>query len=716
MKQKQPKFSGILVVAVLMVLVLFIVSLSPLLAASGSKDTTYSEIYYYFENQQVTSFRLDLGTGSLELWLKEGKAALPESNAAASLPTGGLLTGVYSSDDNALPANGGTVYMTYKLPYGGDFNTGKISDFVDEYNAANPDAPMVFDYVAAKTSIPWLEIIFYVAMIGSIGMLFMSMYRGGAGGGIMNVGRAKVKDQQENQRKATFADVAGADEEKAELQEVVEFLKAPNKFNSLGARIPHGVLLVGPPGTGKTLLARACAGEAGVPFYAISGSDFVEMYVGVGASRVRDLFETARKSPASIVFIDEIDAVGRHRGAGLGGGHDEREQTLNQLLVEMDGFAVNEGIIVLAATNRPDILDPALLRPGRFDRQITVGYPDVKGREAILEVHAKGKPLAKDVDLGVLAKRTSGMTGADLENVLNEAAILAARFKKKEITMVELEEAITRTVVGPEKRSRVVTEEDKRITAYHEAGHAIVALKMEHCDPVHEVSIIPRGQAAGYTMTMPDNDDSHISRGKILDQIAMSMGGRVAESIALDDICTGAIGDLKHASDLARRMVIEFGMSDEIGPVFLGGDSEVFIAKDWGHQRSYSEEVAAKVDKEIRRILEEQFERAKQVLLHEREALDRVVKYLIEYERITGEEFEKIFHNEPVELVSYKERKEALEKPDEEEKPEDESDDRTGDEPEQRHEGSGDDSSEDKPEKEAEQKFYRPGGFDGEDK
>ena len=497
---------------------------------------------------------------------------------------------------------------------------------------------------------------------------------------------------------------------------MVEFMRSPKRFTAMGARIPKGCLLVGPPGTGKTLLAKAVAGEAGVPFFSISGSDFVEMFVGVGASRVRDLFNTAKKCAPAVVFIDEIDAVGRQRGSGLGGGHDEREQTLNQLLVEMDGFAVNEGIIVLAATNRPDILDPALLRPGRFDRQITVGYPDVKGREAILEVHAKGKPLAKDVDLGVLAKRTSGMTGADLENVLNEAAILAARFKKKEITMVELEEAITRTVVGPEKRSRVVTEEDKRITAYHEAGHAIVALKMEHCDPVHEVSIIPRGQAAGYTMTMPDNDDSHISRGKILDQIAMSMGGRVAESIALDDICTGAIGDLKHASDLARRMVIEFGMSDEIGPVFLGGDSEVFIAKDWGHQRSYSEEVAAKVDKEIRRILEEQFERAKQVLLHEREALDRVVKYLIEYERITGEEFEKIFHNEPVELVSYKERKEALEKPDEEEKPEDESDDRTGDEPEQRHEGSGEDSSEDKPEKEAEQKFYRPGGFDGEDK
>lgn len=560
----------------------------------------------------------------------------------------------------------------------------------------------------------------YLLVFGAMFILFAVMNNNaaaqGGGGKMMNFGknRAKLTTQEENHIK--FSDVAGLKEEKEEIAEIVDFLRDPGKYTRLGARIPKGVLLVGPPGTGKTLLAKAVAGEAGVPFFTISGSDFVEMFVGVGASRVRDLFEDAKKNAPCIVFIDEIDAVARRRGTGMGGGHDEREQTLNQLLVEMDGFAVNEGIIVLAATNRPDILDPALLRPGRFDRQITVGYPDVKGREAILEVHAKGKPLAKDVDLGVLAKRTSGMTGADLENVLNEAAILAARFKKKEITMVELEEAITRTVVGPEKRSRVVTEEDKRITAYHEAGHAIVALKMEHCDPVHEVSIIPRGQAAGYTMTMPDNDDSHISRGKILDQIAMSMGGRVAESIALDDICTGAIGDLKHASDLARRMVIEFGMSDEIGPVFLGGDSEVFIAKDWGHQRSYSEEVAAKVDKEIRRILEEQFERAKQVLLHEREALDRVVKYLIEYERITGEEFEKIFHNEPVELVSYKERKEALEKPDEEEKPEDESDDRTGDEPEQRHEGSGEDSPEDKPEKEAEQKFYRPGGFDGEDK
>ena len=589
------------------------------------------------------------------------------------------------------------------------------SDSLAELMAEHPDTKYI-----VNTNDPdfWGDLAMSVLpTIALIAIMFYFMRQMmGANNRNMQFGKTNAKTNEATRPKVKFEDVAGVDEAVEELEEIRDFLSDPDRYRKLGAKIPRGVLLVGPPGTGKTLLAKAVAGEAGVPFFSISGSDFVEMFVGVGASRVRDLFNTAKKCAPAVVFIDEIDAVGRQRGAGLGGGHDEREQTLNQLLVEMDGFAVNEGIIVLAATNRPDILDPALLRPGRFDRQITVGYPDVKGREAILAVHAKGKPLGKDVDLGVLAKRTSGMTGADLENVLNEAAILAARFKKKEITMVELEEAITRTVVGPEKRSRVVTEEDKRITAYHEAGHAIVALKMEHCDPVHEVSIIPRGQAAGYTMTMPDNDDSHISRGKILDQIAMSMGGRVAESIALDDICTGAIGDLKHASDLARRMVIEFGMSDEIGPVFLGGDSEVFIAKDWGHQRSYSEEVAAKVDKEIRRILEEQFERAKQVLLQEREALDRVVKYLIEYERITGEEFEKIFRNEPVELVSYKERKEALEKPDEEEKPEDESDDGTGDEPEQRHEGSGEDSPEDKPEKEAEQKFYRPGGFDDEDK
>ena len=647
MKQKQPKFSGILVVAVLMVLVLFIVSLSPLLAASGSKDTTYSEIYYYFENQQVTSFRLDLGTGSLELWLKEGKAALPESNAAASLPTGGLLTGVYSSDDNALPANGGTVYMTYKLPYGGDFNTGKISDFVDEYNAANPDAPMVFDYVAAKTSIPWLEIIFYVAMIGSIGMLFMSMYRGGAGGGIMNVGRAKVKDQQENQRKATFADVAGADEEKAELQEVVEFLKAPSKFNSLGARIPHGVLLVGPPGTGKTLLARACAGEAGVPFYAISGSDFVEMYVGVGASRVRDLFEKAKKTMPSIIFIDEIDAVGRQRGAGLGGGHDEREQTLNQLLVEMDGFEANDGVIVMAATNRADILDKALLRPGRFDRQVYVGLPDVKGREEILKVHTKNKPLAPDVSLKVIAQRTAGFAGADLENLVNEAALLAARRSRKAITMEDIEEASMKVMAGPEKKSRVVTPEEKKLTAYHEAGHAVAGFYCKHHPRVHEITIIPRGQAGGYTMYLPEKDRSYVTKGEMFEDIVSSLGGRVAEQLILDDISTGASNDLQQATNIARQMITKYGFSERLGPVVYGtSQEETFLGRDFTQGKGYSESTAAEIDGEMRDIIDEAYETCRRTLTEHIDQLHALAQALMEREKLNEKEFNAVMAGE----------------------------------------------------------------------
>jgi cell division protease FtsH len=459
--------------------------------------------------------------------------------------------------------------------------------------------------------------------------------------------------------KVTFDNVAGADEEKEELKEVVEFMRNPKRFAEMGARIPKGVLLVGPPGTGKTLLAKAAAGEAEVPFYSISGSDFVEMFVGVGASRVRDLFNTAKKTAPAVVFIDEIDAVGRQRGAGLGGGHDEREQTLNQLLVEMDGFAPNEGIIVIAATNRPDILDPALLRPGRFDRQITVNYPDVKGREEILKVHAKNKPFEEDVDLSVLAKRTPGFTGADLENVLNEAAILAARFHKKKIGMKELEEAITRVVVGPEKKSRVITAEDKKITAYHESGHAIVAMKLPGCDPVHEVSIIPRGMAGGYTMTLPKEDMKHMTRGKLLDEIAMLLGGRVAETLALGDISTGAYNDLQRASDLARKMVVEYGMSEEIGPVFLGGKEEVFIAKDWGHQRNFSEEIAAKVDAEIKRILEEQFDRAKVCIGADMEALARTAKALIEYERVTGEEFGAIYEGKEVEISAFKTKPET---------------------------------------------------------
>ena len=535
--QHKPRFSGILVVAVLMVLVLFFVSLSPLLSATASNHINYSEIYYYFENQQVTSYRLDMGTNKLEMWLKEGKIPLPEATVQMDdEQTGGLLNSLGAAEEDMLPANGGTVYVTYKLPYGVDFNTGKISDFVDAYNEANPDAPMIFDYVAAKTSIPWLEIIFYVVMLGSLGMLFMSMYRGGAGGGIMNVGRAKVKDQQENQRRATFADVAGADEEKAELQEVVEFLKAPGKFNSLGARIPHGVLLVGPPGTGKTLLARACAGEAGVPFYAISGSDFVEMYVGVGASRVRDLFEKAKKTMPSIVFIDEIDAVGRQRGAGLGGGHDEREQTLNQLLVEMDGFDANDGVIVMAATNRADILDKALLRPGRFDRQVYVGLPDVKGREEILKVHTKNKPLGPDVSLKTIARTTAGFSGADLENLVNEAALLAARRGKKAITEPEIEEASVKVMMGPEKKSHVVTDDERRLVAYHETGHAITGYFGKHHDPVHQISIISRGGAGGYTMYLPEKDPSYVTKTAMFENIVSLLGGRVAEQLVLDDI------------------------------------------------------------------------------------------------------------------------------------------------------------------------------------
>ena len=529
-------------------------------------------------------------------------------------------------------------------------------DYPFTYTYNPPPEPSILEYILP-----------YLIMLIIIAVFYVVVFRAQGGGNkMMSFGKAHARTQMDPNNRVTFDDVAGADEEKEELKEVVEFMRAPKRFTEMGARIPKGVLLVGPPGTGKTLLAKAVAGEAKVPFFSISGSDFVEMFVGVGASRVRDLFTTAKKCAPAVVFIDEIDAVGRQRGAGLGGGHDEREQTLNQLLVEMDGFAVNEGIIVIAATNRPDILDPALLRPGRFDRQITVNYPDVKGREAILKVLAKGKPLAKEVSLEVLAKRTPGFTGADLENVLNEAAILAARFKKKEIGMTELEEAITRTVVGPEKRSHVITPEDKRITAYHEAGHAVVARVLPNCDPVHEISVIPRGRAAGYTMTMPEDDRDHMSRGKILDEIAMALGGRVAESIFLDDICTGAYSDLQKATELARRMVVEFGMSDEIGPVFLGGQTEVFIAKDWGHQRNFSEEVAARVDKEIRRILEEQYDRAKTVLTEHREAMERIVKALIEYEHIDGDDFEKLFKGEDVELETFSDRRARIEKADEE--------------------------------------------------
>ena len=639
--QHKPRFSGILVVAVLMVLVLFFVSMSPLLAASASNHINYSEIYYYFENHQVTAYLLDRGTDELELWLKEGAIPLPEATVQLDgQEGGGLLNSLTSSSEDALPSNGGTVYVVYQLPYGIDFNTGKISELVDEYNKLNPDAPMIFDYVAPRSTIPWMEIIFYVVMLGSLGLLFMSMYRGGAGGGIMNVGRAKVKDQQENQRKATFADVAGADEEKAELQEVVEFLKAPGKFNSLGARIPHGVLLVGPPGTGKTLLARACAGEAGVPFYAISGSDFVEMYVGVGASRVRDLFEKAKKTMPSIVFIDEIDAVGRQRGAGLGGGNDEREQTLNQLLVEMDGFDANDGVIVMAATNRADILDKALLRPGRFDRQVYVGLPDVKGREEILKVHTKNKPLGPDVSLKTIARSTAGFSGADLENLVNEAALLAARRGKKAITEPEIEEASVKVMMGPEKKSHVVTDDERRLVAYHETGHAITGYFSKHHDPVHQISIISRGGAGGYTMYLPEKDPSYVTKTAMFENIVSLLGGRVAEQLVLDDISTGASNDLQRATDTARAMVTRYGFSERMGPVVYGSDPEqTFLGRDFGQGKGYSESIASEIDNEIRDIVDEAYETARRLLTEHMDKLHAVANVLIEREKISGDEF-----------------------------------------------------------------------------
>ncbi len=488
----------------------------------------------------------------------------------------------------------------------------------------------------------------YLIPIGLILVVFYFIMRQQQGNGnkALSFGKSRARMQVNDKNRKTFADVAGADEEKAELAEIVDFLKNPKRFIELGARIPKGVLLVGPPGGGKTLLAKAVAGEAGVPFFSISGSDFVEMFVGVGASRVRDMFENAKKNSPCILFIDEIDAVGRQRGSGLGGGHDEREQTLNQLLVEMDGFQTNEGIIILAATNRKDILDPALLRPGRFDRQIVVSYPDIKGREEILRVHAKGKPLDDSVDLKVLAKRTPGFIGADLENVLNEAAILTARGKKQKIGMPEVEEAITRVIAGPEKKSRVITEKDKRCTAYHEVGHAICAKAQPECDPVHEVSIIPRGMAAGYTMTLPEDDRQHIFRSKLQADLTMTLGGRAAELLVLGDVSTGAVSDLQHATDVARNMVVKFGMSDEIGPLFLGSNQELFLGKEIGHTKTYSEELAYKVDVEVKRLLDSAYQKAQDILKKNMDLLHKVTAVLIEREKIDGDEFDKLWNGE----------------------------------------------------------------------
>ncbi|MDV3426080.1 MAG: ATP-dependent zinc metalloprotease FtsH [Bacillota bacterium] len=541
--------------------------------------------------------------------------------------------------------------ITGTLKDGTSFDCTVPSAFLKDFINRSPkdNGQIALSFTKPTTTPLWLN---YLPMVLAVVMMiifwfvFIQQSQGGGGGrGVMNFGKSKAKMATPDKQKVTFNDVAGAEEEKQELAEIVDFLKRPKKYLDMGARIPKGVLLIGPPGTGKTLFAKAIAGEAGVPFFSISGSDFVEMFVGVGASRVRDLFEQAKKNSPCIVFIDEIDAVGRQRGAGLGGGHDEREQTLNQLLVEMDGFGINEGIIMLAATNRPDILDPALLRPGRFDRQVLVGIPDVKGREEILKVHSKNKPLDENVKLNILAKRTPGFTGADIENLMNEAALLSVRNSKTKIGMDELEEAITRVVAGPEKKSRVIDDEDKRLTAYHEAGHAVVMKLLPHADPVHQISIIPRGMAGGYTMHLPEKDRSYMSSKKLRDEIVGLLGGRVAEKLVLGDISTGAKSDIERATSIARRMVMEFGMSDELGPISFGGDhDEVFIGRDLGRSRNFSEEVAARIDNEIRKLIDEAYSKAQNLLTENINKLHLVAQALLENEKLDAAEFEELFN------------------------------------------------------------------------
>ena len=640
--QRKPH-RNIMYLAVLMVLVLVAVTLFTSGTDSESSTMGYSQVVSYFKANQVTGFALDLNTGVIKLSLKQGDVELPDATAA-NQQSESVLQGVLTADrtNKVEPLNGGEVVVSYKVPYLAYF-VNHMDEYIDSYDAANPSAPMVYDIVGQKTSFPWAEILMSGLSMGCLVCILFMMFRGGQGGNVMNVGRAKVKDQQDGGRKATFADVAGADEEKAELQEIVEFLKNPGQFNTLGARIPHGVLLVGPPGTGKTLLARACAGEAGVPFYSISGSDFVEMYVGVGASRVRDLFDKAKKNMPSIIFIDEIDAVGRQRGAGLGGGHDEREQTLNQLLVEMDGFGANEGVIVMAATNRADILDQALLRPGRFDRRVYVGLPDVKGREDILRVHTRNKPLAPDVKLKTIAQSTVGFSGADLENLVNEAALLAARRGRKAITEQEIEEASIKVVAGPEKKSHVVTDKEKRLTAYHEGGHAIPGYFCPTHDPVHQISIVPRGQAGGFTMYLPDKDASYVTKTAMQESIVTLLGGRVAEQLVLEDISTGASNDLERATSTARSMVTRYGFSERLGPVVYGTDqAQTFLGRDLGQGKGYSEAIATEIDSEVRDIVEDGYETARRILTEHMPELHKLAKYLMEREKISGDEFKII--------------------------------------------------------------------------
>lgn len=578
--------------------IVLILVVATILWSQPQVSIKYSHIVQLFEENMVEEFSMDLGSGAMEIKLKEGAKLSDVTGEEATQPQ--AQTNIFGNNaQNQQEDKTKNQIIKYTAP-SPSLVYEDIKDYIKAYNLENPDKPMIYDYKAANEN-SWLlsllpNIIITVLMV----VLFLYFFRkmSGMGGDPtkqMGFGKAKIKDMNDEKRKTTFEDVAGADEEKEELEEIVEFLKNPQKYNDLGARIPKGVLLVGPPGTGKTLLARAVAGEAGVPFFSISGSDFVEMFVGVGASRVRDLFDQAKKNSPCIIFIDEIDAVGRQRGTGLGGGHDEREQTLNQLLVEMDGFGVNEGVIMIAATNRPDILDPALMRPGRFDRQVVVGYPDIKGREAILKVHARKKPLAPDVRLDTVAKSTAGFTGADLENLLNEAALLAARKSKKAITMEEIGEATIKVVVGAEKKTRVMNEKEKKLTAYHEAGHAIAFEVCETQDSVHQISIIPTGMAGGYTMPLPAEDKSYNSLREMEEDIVVAMGGRVAESLIMGDISTGASNDIQQATKTARAMVTKYGMSRILGPIAYGeSGNEVFIGRDMGHVKDYSDETAAR--------------------------------------------------------------------------------------------------------------------------
>lgn len=577
--------------------------------AKNSAKTNYSKVMVHFDNFEVSDYELDLGTGELTYKLrgddKEYKYDVPNVS-------------VFLEDTE-------------------DYRKLYNRRYLSEETTLNQNYIKITDRSWIYSLIPVI-----ITVILGCAILYFMMKQSGGSGKYSSFGKANLKNQA-SARKATFKDVAGADEEKQELEEIVDFLKHPNKYKEIGAKVPKGVLLLGPPGTGKTLLARAVAGEAGCPFFPISGSDFVEMFVGVGASRVRDLFEQAKKHAPAIIFIDEIDAVGRHRGAGLGGGHDEREQTLNQLLVEMDGFTGNESVIVIAATNRRDILDPALLRPGRFDRQIVVGYPDVKGREEILRVHAKNKPLGPDVDLKIIAQTTQGFTGADLENLLNEAALLAARGNRMAVTEADIEEATMKVIAGPEKKSRIVSEHDRRVTAYHEAGHAIAAYNLPTQDKVHQVTIIQRGMAAGLTVTRPDSNDQHVSRNQMRENIIMLLGGRVAEELVLDDICTGASNDIERATSTARNMITKYGFSKKLGTVVYGSDNdEVFLGKDYGHTRNYSEAVAAQIDEEVKLIIEKAYSDCAEILKNNIDKLHFVAKYLLKFEKIDGAEFEKI--------------------------------------------------------------------------